>query len=89
MVRFEDLVGAKGGGSADRQRRTVESLYAYIGLDVDRAFVDRVCEELFSPSSPTFRRGAVGQWRDVFEPRTIELFAREAGPALAPYGYEV
>jgi hypothetical protein len=89
VVRFEDLVGPKGGGNAEQQRLTVDRLYEHVGLKVDEAFVARVCDELFSPSSPTFRRGATGQWRDAFEPRIVELFAREARSACAPYGYDV
>ena len=89
VVRFEDLVGSKGGGDAERQRRTVEGMYRYVGIDVDGMFVERVCADLFSGSSPTFRRGAIGGWRDTFEPRIVELFAREVGTALAPYGYEL
>jgi hypothetical protein len=89
VVRFEDLVGPKGGGTAEEQRRTVEQIYGHVGIDVTPGFIARVCDELFSPSSPTFRRGATGQWHDAFEPRIVELFAREAGSAAAPYGYEV
>jgi hypothetical protein len=89
VVRFEDLVGPKGGGDLDVQRRSVSDLYVYLGIDVSPDHVERVCGNLFSTSSPTFRRGAIGQWRERFPPHIKELFVVEAGPVMDRYGYGV
>jgi hypothetical protein len=88
VVRFEDLVGPNGGGDAARQRQAVEGIYRHLGLDDDPRLVDDVCRRLFSDASPTFRRGAIGQWRSQFDDELAARFRAAAGDRLATYGYE-
>jgi hypothetical protein len=87
VARFEDLVGPNGGGDAARQRDVVERLYRHLGLDDDPGLVDQVCSRLFSDASPTFRRGAIGQWRSQFDDELLDRFRAVAGDRLAAYGY--
>jgi hypothetical protein len=88
-VRFEDLIGPNGGGDAARQRDAVERIYRHLGFDVDAALVERVCGELFSDASPTFRKGAIGGWRERFDDELSERFsARVSDERLRAYGYE-
>jgi sulfotransferase 6B1 len=87
VVRFEDLVGAGGGGDADRQAETVRAIYRHIGMSIEDAFVARICRRLFSSESPTFRKGSIGQWRDLFDDDLEELFERTAGDMMRAYGY--
>jgi sulfotransferase 6B1 len=87
VVRFEDLVGAGGGGDADRQAEAVRAIYRHIGMPIGDAFVTEICGRLFSPESPTFRKGAIGQWRDLFDRELEELFDRTAGGMMRVYGY--
>jgi len=88
VVRFEDLVGSGGGGDDAAQERTVRELYGYLGLDADDARVGATCRQLFSSDSPTFRKGAIGQWRDQFDDELEALFARSVGDRMQKYGYE-
>jgi len=87
VVRFEDLVGPHGGGEADRQTEAVRAIYRHIGLPIGDAFVSEVCGRLFSRESPTFRRGSIGQWRDLFDDELEDLFERTAGDMMRAYGY--
>jgi Sulfotransferase domain len=87
MVRFEDLVGPRGGGSADLQRRAVERVAAHLDISLDPPTMRRVEENLFGMGR-TFRKGLIGGWREEFSPEH-ELAAEEvAGPLLAELGYE-
>jgi sulfotransferase 6B1 len=87
MVRFEDLVGPEGGGSLDVQLGTLRRIYEHVGLPLDDQLLLRIRDGLFSDRSPTFRRGAIGQWRAAFDEETTELFNREAGDLLPVLGY--
>ena len=87
VVRFEDLVGPEGGGDLDTQLTTLREIYEHIGIDADDNLVRRVRDHIFSDRSPTFRRGAIGQWRTTFDEATAELFTREAGELLPLLGY--
>jgi hypothetical protein len=87
VVRFEDLVGAAGGGDATRQAGAVASLYRHVGLPADDRAVARVCDRLFSADSPTFRKGSIGGWRSSFDDELEQLFDEVVGDRATPYGY--
>jgi len=87
LVRFEDLVGPEGGGELDVQLATLRQIFEHIGVDADDRLVLHVRDRLFSDRSPTFRRGAIGQWRTAFDDETAALFEREAGQLLPLLGY--
>ena len=83
VVRFEDLIGARGGGDDDAQARTLREIYDYLGVEL----APGVGERLFSSASPTFRKGQIGGWRQAFDPELEALFEREAGRWMEVYGY--
>ncbi|MGZ7081516.1 MAG: hypothetical protein ACXVJT_19060, partial [Thermoanaerobaculia bacterium] len=87
VVRFEDLVGPKGGGDLDRQMGAVASMYDALSMDVDDTAVASICDRLFSSDSPTFRQGAIGGWRRFFDPELDTLFDETVGDRLLAYGY--
>lgn len=88
VVRFEDLIGPDGGGDRPSQLRALGSIYRFLGLKADEAFIGSVGDVLFSPASPTFRKGSIGQWRNVFDPELETLIADRAGESMMRYGYE-
>jgi sulfotransferase 6B1 len=83
VVRFEDLVGGRGGGTAESQERVLGEIYAHLGVEAEPGLRERV----FSEASPTFRRGSIGQWRQELDPELEALFEREAGRWMETYGY--
>ncbi|MFW6060064.1 MAG: hypothetical protein ACODAQ_07765 [Phycisphaeraceae bacterium] len=88
LVRFEDLIGPRGGGSSERQHRQLRAIYRHLGLETDEPWISHVAERLFCHHSPTFRRGAVGQWRAYFDDELKARFNAVAADQLARYGYE-
>jgi len=84
-LRFEDLVGAGGGGSEKRQRRAMASLISLVGID-DADIIDRVVESLFGGTS-TFRKGRIGGWREAFSPMHHELFGESCSDLPVEWGY--
>jgi hypothetical protein len=87
MVRFEDLVGPRGGGSADLQRGAVERVAALLDISLDPPTMRRVEENLFGMGR-TFRKGLIGGWREEFSPEHERAAEEVAGPLLAELGYE-
>ncbi len=84
VVRFEDLVGAKGGGDDAVQLDTVQQVFKWIGVvDVD---VEQVVSSLFGGTN-TFRSGQVGQGRNVFSSSVEAEYLKQIGPRLAAWGY--
>lgn len=81
-LRFEDLVGEAGGGSAARQQQALESLVRLLELEPDPDRLEALVDGLFGGTS-TFRRGRAGAWREAFDDSTLELFRRQAGHLVA------
>jgi Sulfotransferase domain len=87
-VRFEDLIGPHGGGDVVAQRRAIKSVAEHVGRPLRSADIESVAARVWSPSSSTFRRGSIGDWRDAFTDAHRELVDASAGPQLAALGYE-
>ncbi|MEW5764838.1 MAG: hypothetical protein ACOYXN_10725 [Acidobacteriota bacterium] len=87
LCRFEDLVGARGGGSEDLQRRALGDLYRFVGLPSSGAMVEEAALQLYSTGSTTFRKGVVGDWKEHFKPSHVEAFAAVMNGAEAQAGY--
>ncbi len=88
VVRFEDLVGDRGGGSDERQRRAVQALLGYVEVSIGTSALDAILASLFSSVSPTFRRGSIDSWREIFDDDLAREFERAAGPESSLYGYQ-
>ncbi|WP_439636339.1 hypothetical protein [Oceanicaulis sp.] len=85
-VRFEDLVGASGGGDTSKQLEAVAAIAA--ALDQKDADLEAISVRLFG-GTKTFRAGRIGAWTDVFDDELTELFNASIGARrLALYGYE-
>ena len=88
VVRFEDLVGAAGGGSRERQDAAVEAVARHVGRSLRPEQVRAVAGRVWSDKSSTFREGRIGGWRDKLTPEQIALFKDVAGDQLIALGYE-
>ncbi len=88
LVRFEDLIGEQGGGSRDRQVRTVRKIAHHLGTPLDFRETKRVADRAFSSDSKTFRKRKVGDWRNHFTKRHVDAAKRTLGDVLIQLGYE-
>lgn len=87
-VRFEDLVGNRGGGDPNSQRSVLSQLYDFIDVGLSEQELQKISERVFSVASPTFRKGSIGGWRDLFDSETKFVFKESANELLVQYGYE-
>lgn len=87
LVKFENLVGSKGGGSDAAQRDTVRRVAAHLNLELEDSTVESTCERLFGSSS-TFRKGQIGGWEVELSCEHQEVVKEVAGPLLVELGYE-
>lgn len=63
IVRFEDLVGSRGGGDDETQRSVLKAVFAHVGLEPDPSRVSDVQSRLFG-GTHTFRKGNIDSWKD-------------------------
>jgi hypothetical protein len=83
-IRYEDLVGERGGGSRERQVDAVQRVLGHLDVDLD---ADAVAARVYNPDSWSFYRGRSGGWRDRFTDRTLARFTEQFGDILEQYGY--
>jgi len=86
VVRFEDLVGERGGGSAHAQLHALHALLNFIGAPSDRALIESIEHHLFG-ETVTFNKGAIGSWRGVLDTRLLDAISEHCAEMLHPHGY--
>lgn len=87
-IRFEDLVGPRGGGDAARQHTAINAIAAHLALNLVDKQIDDIASQSFISTTKTFRKGKIGSWRQEFTDENIELFKQVAGRRLIDMGYE-
>jgi sulfotransferase 6B1 len=87
-VRFEDLIGGRGGGSDDEQVEQVARIVKFLGYGDGAESATAIAERLFSEKVITFRAGTIDSWRqDLPADLAREIEERCADP-MARLGYE-
>lgn len=84
-IRFEDIVGPKGGGTAQAQEQAMEKLCKWIDVPLDR--ISFVSEKLFGPGKQTFRKGQVDSWQEEIPPAVLRMLDEHLGDVLLDWGY--
>lgn len=90
FVSFEALIGQKGGGNDDRQRKEVRRIIDFLGFDLSDMKIDNICTKIYNPTSPQFNKGKIGRWKEskIFTERNRDLFKKICGNELILMGYE-
>ncbi len=88
-VRFEDLVGSKGGGDDAQQLATVKAIAKHLSVQLSEERAQEIATNLFGDNTRfTFRKGQIGAWKHEFTPEHKELFKQYGGELLIKLGYE-
>jgi len=87
QLRFEDLIGPRGGGNAQRQERACAVLATLAGFSPKADEVKAATEKVFNVQAGTFFKGQIGAWRDAFTPAVRRAYERHAGWLTARWGF--
>ncbi|MEM8501867.1 MAG: sulfotransferase domain-containing protein [Cyanobacteria bacterium P01_D01_bin.1] len=92
-VKFEDLVGERGGGSEETRLALVQQILDYLDISLPTEQVKtQFSSHAMNPSeSHTFRKGGKGSrggWKTFFNENHKEAFKQVAGDLLIALGYE-
>lgn len=90
VVKYENLVGAQGGGDDDLQRDTIGRVLEYLGVEASTSRIESIARDLYG-GTHTFRKGKTDTWKDVLKPDMAAAINRllEANPFLADLDYAV
>ena len=92
-VKFEDLVGGRGGGSEEKRLTTIKKIVDHCQVNIsDEQIRNQFASYQMNPmESHTFKKGgkgAIGGWKNQFEESHKEAFKTIAGDLLIELGYE-
>lgn len=100
ICRFEDLVGAKGGGEEQKQKELLKKIASHINISLTQEQIDTLANNLygnkdnpfgkgdFSNYQSTFREGSIGAWKGAFKDIHKAAFKKRLGKQLIALGYE-
>lgn len=89
-VRYEDLVGSRGGGSDQARTANIRRILEFLGIRMSISDIaSRFSHQVLPPQRMhTFRSGKTGEWKKSFGPDHIKTFKNVAGDLLVELGYE-
>ncbi|MEM9215750.1 MAG: sulfotransferase domain-containing protein [Cyanobacteria bacterium P01_F01_bin.150] len=92
-VKFEDLVGERGGGSEEKRLYIVERILDYLNISlsseqIKAQFGSRVLDPKESHTFKKGGKGRIGNWEAYFNESHKQAFKRVAGDLLVELGYE-
>ena len=88
-VRFEDLVGARGGGDDSRKMTTISEMARHIGKSLSQPQLDELMTRSADTKSATFFSGKAYSWKKTLNQETAVLVTKELQSTIKTYGYQV
>jgi len=87
-ISFEELVGPRGGGDAEVQKRLIWSMQLKLHVPGDPEVYG---SQVFNPKSPTFRKGQIRKFKDELTREDYRAVRRleKARGFVAAYGYSL
>ena len=89
MIKFEDLIGSKGGSFDNNQIITINNIANFLNIPLNDTQIDHIAKSTFSEKSPTFNTGQIGKWRKYFSEEHTRVFKELNSNLLIKYEYEV
>jgi sulfotransferase 6B1 len=87
IVKFEDLVGSKGGGNIKKQKEIIRKISSFSSIQLSDINIGKIVNSLFGGTS-TFRKGRIGSWESLFTETNKHTFKNNTGNLLIDLGYE-
>jgi len=85
QVKFEDIIGPKGGGDQNAMYNTIEKILKYLTIDLQ--YKEIVAKQLFGPGRHTFRKGHIEDWKHNLNGETINLMNNSLSKELSFLNY--
>lgn len=87
VVRFEDLVGERGGADRETQHAAISGVVEFLGVPDPPGTARRVADAIFSTTATTFRGGQVDAWRERLDPDIAEEIVELCEVPMKRLGY--
>jgi hypothetical protein len=89
LIRFEELIGEKGGGNKSSALMTLKNIAGYLDINLDDSRMNYIYSNIFDVNSPTFRKGKIGSWKEEFPAGLLDNFNEQMKEIITELGYEI
>lgn len=87
VIKFENLIGAQGGGSKELQNIEIKKIAEHLQINLTDSEIENLIKTIFG-GTHTFREGKIGSWKNYFTPEHKQMFKNIAGDLLIKLNYE-
>jgi hypothetical protein len=88
IIRFEDLIGEKGGGSIDLQFNALHKILHHLEIQLSESEILTIRDKIFDENSPTFRSGQLEGWKSELTLNHKKKIKENLGDLIISLGYE-
>jgi hypothetical protein len=86
-IKFEDLIGSKGGGDDAKQNNMLIEICQFVGAN--KSDIENVSNNLFGSEGMTFRKGRTDSWKQEIPEIILPTINGELSSILEEWGYEI
>jgi hypothetical protein len=86
-VKFEDLIGVKGGGNINKQIKAISEICNYLNFQLTESKTEHLCNSIFYEKSETFFKGRIGAWKKE-DKLVIRMIETELANLINILGYD-
>jgi len=87
-IKFEELIGPKGGGDLTIQLKTISNALEFLGLNKTSSEIAEIADKVFYPKSETFHKGQIDSWKEEFDDEMLHYINYEIGELLIELNYK-
>ncbi len=88
-IKFEDLIGPKGKGEIENQKKTLTEILKFIELNINQEKIEYLLNHIYSKDSKTFNKGKIGEWKTAFSEEQKNNIVNNYKELIIKYGYKV
>ncbi len=88
IVKFEDLIGIRGGGSDNKQLEALRSIIKHIGTSLKESEFKKTAFKSFNVQSLTFRKGQIGDWANWLDDEMLSILKKDEA-IFKKFGYTI
>lgn len=87
-VKFEDLIGEKGGGTLKLQKKCIKEICKFIAIEIEIEQLTEISKTVYSPKSSTFNKGKIGNWKHILNDNEKMWINKALKNQIIEYGYQ-
>ena len=88
-LKFEELIGRKGGGSDSIQKMKISQIIEHLNLDKHNIDENYVCQNIYDKSSQTFNKGTVGTYKKILSVEQLNKLKNEIHHEIDIMKYDI